>query len=630
MPDDENAVRQVLVRVSVHLPGGQHCQESARVILRQGALTQQLRRPPGSLLYEGIIEPGTYLLEASAGELISPSRDVVVPREGKTASAYLGKAGWPFYRLGENVVPFEPRDDLVAIAFDVDTPKPAYIAKSVDRLRRDLGLRPFLLDPEKPQSFLAANGAIWLFSRPQGQLESNLAQQIVTILGRDARVGIPVDLTAGQVSLLDNRFVVRFRDHFTSDRIKTLVEAADGRVLRGFIQSRNAWLIEFRQGGYLQQLGVLERWREAEYLIYGEPDLLSEFVDHAFPATPPNDTKYGVQDSLRLQGVDLAWQYLKSIGGGAKLTLGSPGVCVMSLDTGVERKHSDIGGKLTDGKKQLAVCYDFDGRRSCSASGYTANYHGMSVYGIIAARTNNKKGIAGIAPNTRQLAVKHPPLVSATYADVLMWAAGFVTGTAKPWPAEPIAHPADIINCSHGKEGLALSGLMDDTFEYLTTQGRNGLGTLLVYAAGNSSTLITGFLTWAADCRTLAVANSDPRVAGVETINPGSNFGPEIDLCAQGEGAWSLTLKAQGYTRQFAGTSAAAAMVSGAAALMLSANPTLRWTDLRDILRDTAKKRGDGIGRPGEWAGQFSQYYGHGRLDVDAAVRAARAFPSGP
>jgi hypothetical protein len=72
---------------------------------------------------------------------------------------------------------------------------------------------------------------------------------------------------------------------------------------------------------------------------------------------------------------------------------------------------------------------------------------------------------------------------------------------------------------------------MDDTFQELATNGRGGLGTLVIYSAGNSNTLITGFRTWAAHPNTMAIANSaQPDGGGVERKVNSSNFGRY--LCA--------------------------------------------------------------------------------------------------
>lgn len=247
--------------------------------------------------------------------------------------------------------------------------------------------------------------------------------------------------------------------------------------------------------------------------------------------------------------------------------------------------------------------------------------HGMGVYGIVAARANNGQDIAGIAPNTHQIVLERPDLTDASYPDILLWAAGFTTGNADPdWPAEPLSPAASIISCSHGSDGLALSGLMDDTFIELATNGRGGLGTLVVYSAGNGNALITGFRTWAAHPNTLAIANSmQPGGDNVERRDPTSNFGPEIDVCAQGTNAPSLD--DVGGEQTFGGTSAAAPTVAAMAALMLSRDPSLTWDAIRDILRETAVPIDVANTDPvGQWAGNFSQWYGFGRVNAANAV----------
>ena len=145
--------------------------------------------------------------------------------------------------------------------------------------------------------------------------------------------------------------------------------------------------------------------------------------------------------------------------------------------------------------------------------------------------------------------------------------------------------------------------------------------------------LITGFRVWAAHPRTMAISNSlQPDGMGVERIESSpsgpSNYGPEIDICAQGTDAPSLDDIGGGQI--FGGTSAAAPTVAAAAALMLSVEPELSWVNLRDILRDTAAVIDGANADPvGQWIGGFSQWYGFGRLDVNAAVQGADAFDPG-
>ncbi len=80
----------------------------------------------------------------------------------------------------------------------------------------------------------------------------------------------------------------------------------------------------------------------------------------------------------------------------------------------------------------------------------------------------------------------------------------------------------------------------------------------------------------------------------------------------------------------FGGTSHACPTVAGAAALLLSVKPDLTWVEVRDILRSSAAKidaaQANTIGQwqdlDGDGAIDYSQWYGYGRLDVNAAVQA--------
>lgn len=640
-PSSSKRQQAVLVRVSVHALGGKVYDGKAQVQLVQAGETIPLRRANGSLLYEAWVEPGTYQLAVSAENLVAPVRRMKIGPDGKTVSAYLGEEGWPFYRLGENLVPFPPPGDLLAVAFPLRQPDPEAVEKLVGQITERLPLEPYPLrqaeqepvrkrrqgrkgEPERGE-FIVADGAIWLLrftEEATPELRQKASAEIRNLIDEEVRVGIPVDLQLGQVKVMDNQFVVRFREGIELDKIEALVEEEKGRILRGFVQSPNAWLVEFPAGDFQQHLQTIEKWYEQGLLVYGEPDIMAQLVDDVFPDDAPDDPTYGNQANLTLQQVDVAWRILNEIN--PNLTLGSPTVYVATLDRGVDLDHPDIGGNLGDGTAQISRCYDFSGLRECTVPGYTPDTdHGMGVYGIIAARTDNNEDIAGIAPNTHQIAMERPSLTSNNYPDVLLWAAGFITGNGSSgWPSadEPLSPAADIISCSHGSDGLALSGIMDDTLQELADNGRGGLGTLVIYSAGNSNTLITGFRTWAAHPSTMAIANSlQPDGIGVERKAGTSNFGPEIDVCAQGAGAPSLD--ASGGEQTFGGTSAAAPTVAAIAALMLSVDSTMTWEDLRDTLRDTAVQiDAANVDPVGQWVGGFSQWYGFGRVNAASAV----------
>jgi thermitase len=70
-------------------------------------------------------------------------------------------------------------------------------------------------------------------------------------------------------------------------------------------------------------------------------------------------------------------------------------VLVAILDTGIDRNHEDLKGKVVGeiNFSDSSTCNDLNG-------------HGTFIAGIIAANINNGAGIAGIAPNARLLNVK--------------------------------------------------------------------------------------------------------------------------------------------------------------------------------------------------------------------------------
>ncbi len=92
------------------------------------------------------------------------------------------------------------------------------------------------------------------------------------------------------------------------------------------------------------------------------------------------------------------------------------------------------------------------------------------------------------------------------------------------------------------------------------------------------------------------------------------------------------------YQTGFGGTSYATPVSAGTAALMVSANPQLRWQEVRDLIRSTALKiDANNTNATGRWrdvdgristdAGyrgpSFSEFFGFGRLNTAAAVQAA-------
>src|SRR5205085_12099585 len=118
-------------------------------------------------------------------------------------------------------------------------------------------------------------------------------------------------------------------------------------------------------------------------------------------------------------------------------------------------------------------------------------------------------------------------------------------GSTKAGFPAPISPGVDAITNSFGASasvGMPISGLMQDTLNYLTTYGRNGRGVLLFFSAGNAGVEFTLQRPWAAYDGSFGVAASSLGTDGVTEVHaPYSNFGGPgttiIDFCAPSDSA---------------------------------------------------------------------------------------------
>lgn len=228
----------------------------------------------------------------------------------------------------------------------------------------------------------------------------------------------------------------------------------------------------------------------------------------------------------------------------------------------------------------------------------TNSDHGTHCAGIIVAEKDNNKGISGVAPDSKLLAISIP------YGDTALVTEYFANGVMAA-----VKNGADIISCS---QALLESDLINEAIKYAYEQGRKGLGTLIIAAAGNDSSKL---VFPASSPYTLAVGNLTKK----ERIHPSSNFGPDLDLCAPGTNIIS-TIRNNSYA-YLTGTSMAAPCVAGITALVLSKYPNLNITELKHILRTSCKKVGDMeyVVLPG-YEESWNKKYGYGLIDAYNAL----------
>jgi serine protease len=300
-------------------------------------------------------------------------------------------------------------------------------------------------------------------------------------------------------------------------------------------------------------------------------------------------------------------------------TMGSTGLVIADLDTGVRFEHPDLqwagsGGRLLPGYCFISDAFTANGGNcpgadasdpgdwvtqpdanahpsECSGlpAGITfpipSSWHGTRTAGILGAITNNNTGIAGMTWNAWLLPVRVLGKCGGFDSDIaaaMLWAAGIAVSGA---PTN--TYPAKIINMSLGATGSCTQTDMD-AINQVTTQG-----VLVVASAGNEG----GPVDSPANCTGVAGV-AGLRHAGTKVGY--SSLGPEVALsapagnCPTGSpctypitttfNTGTTTPMSNSYTDQInnvnLGTSFSAPLVSGIAGLMLSLNGNLNSTQL--------------------------------------------------
>lgn len=267
----------------------------------------------------------------------------------------------------------------------------------------------------------------------------------------------------------------------------------------------------------------------------------------------------------------------------------------------VSEKRNGISGDLdgidndNNGFADDVIGYDFVDQAVVNIGDYAVrdpipydeHGHGTSVAGIIAAKTNNRIGIAGIASDARIKVLRcHDATGNAEEDDI---AAAIVYAAMNGVRVLNMSF-GDVINTPLTRDAVAFA---------------SAVGCVLVASAGNDGTDLRRFPASYPDVIAVAATTESDKRA------PFSSFGSQLALSAPGVNIWTTAVG--GKYRSFQGTSASAPHVSAAAALLLSSQPDLSPAEVRGILQAAAEDVGDK-----GWDMQF----GAGILDCAAAVKA--------
>ncbi|MFN8534931.1 MAG: S8 family serine peptidase, partial [Dehalococcoidia bacterium] len=289
----------------------------------------------------------------------------------------------------------------------------------------------------------------------------------------------------------------------------------------------------------------------------------------------PNDPAYpGQQYGLQKIRAPFGWAY----------STGDEAVIVAVVDTGVDLNHPDLTAKIVDG-------YDFVNN---DPTAQDDQGHGTHVAGIAAGISNNGVGVAGVSWGARIMPVKVLDSGGSGYTSDV--AAGVT------WAAD---HGAKVINLSLGSSSPSVT--LETAVNYATNRGA-----LVVAAAGNGGNSVPNYP--GAYANVVAVAATDSNNARASF----STYGGFVDIAAPGVGVYSTVptgscdLCAPGGYLSLSGTSMATPHVAGLAAVLAGLPQYGTPALVRSAIEGTPLDLGTG-GR--------DDYYGHGLIQLDAAIR---------
>ncbi|HET8937189.1 MAG TPA: S8 family serine peptidase [Polyangiales bacterium] len=387
-----------------------------------------------------------------------------------------------------------------------------------------------------------------------------------------------------------------------ADEVSSLLRREQLQLVRPLSAAARLYLVEARVRGTEDGLQIAARLATAAGFVEAIPDLYLPRVRHGIQI-PPDDPHYKGQWYLKKIGIEKAW----------KLSTGDADTKVVVVDDGCDLQHPDLRDKFQGGRDVL----DQDDDPSYQP-GVKNNAHGTACAGLVGAKTDNGEGMAGVCPECSLLCVRllsgRDDRAVPVSADIAAFDFSLQQG-------------ASVVSNSWGfSETLPAPAPLRAVLEMLHDEGRDGLGTLVVFAAGNENRLIQ--------------SNEVAAVRGVLTVGainnfdeaaPFSNYGASLGVTAPA-GTFSTDISGPegmddgDYTDSFGGTSSACPVLAGVAGLVMSARKDMSAADALELLEKTT--RAAPYAEPDSRG--HDKTYGFGIVDPAAALRMALGVKEEP
>ena len=354
---------------------------------------------------------------------------------------------------------------------------------------------------------------------------------------------------------------------------------------------------------------VIKRLRNNKRYKFAESSLLREWPRRITPTDPgfPLQWQHG-GDGITTAGIHSKKAWDKTRGRNQERP-----VRIAIIDTGMQIDHPDLkdgivgGGYFTTNNREAESHFiPFQPGRT----DFPDDDHGTFCLGMAGARFNNDLDVCGSAPESDLIAIAcgtNGVVTDATLARAIAYA-------ADPSREDPTALPnsgADVISCSLGpdeNEIWEINEVLSQAITFAATTGRDGRGVPILWAVNNNYYPIKD-----------DEVCSHPYVIGVGKSNlydraDGSAYGDSLDFVAPGANVYST--KSDSRYGSGSGTSFAAPLAAGVAALVLARHPYWDRKDVLERLQKSCDKIGDVT-----YSGGRHRDYGYGRINAEKAVQ---------
>ena len=391
----------------------------------------------------------------------------------------------------------------------------------------------------------------------------------------------------------------------------------DNEILVKFKNNNKVEKIFLRSGDNIQT--AIKKYSNRSDVEFAEPNYILE--SQIIPAEDPYFSKQWYVDKVNVKG-------------GWERSSGSKEVVIAVLDTGVDVDHPDLADNIwvnmgeipddgIDNDRNIYVDdingWDFVAGDNNPRPDFKEWYftkegidHGTIIAGVISAVGNNARGIVGVAFESKIMPVR--VLDSAGSGDVLTVIEGIDYAVEKG---------ADVINLSFIGSGFSKS-------LFLSLERAYKAGVVVVAAIGNLG--ISGKNLDEEPLYPVCYygAAGENIVMGVAAVDKNdqkasfSNYGTKcVDVSAPGTDFWSTVAYNPGevgfeeyYSGGWSGSSVAAPLVAGTAALIKAINPSLGVQEIRNLIAVNS----DNIDNlNSEYRGKL----GKGRLNIGRTMEAA-------